>query len=459
MIFNPHPYQKYAIDRIVSEDHVGLLLDMGLGKTAIVLHAIAELMLNQMVLRRVLIIAPKKVAEATWTKEAMKWDSTKWLKIRTALGTEKQRIDAVTDPQADVIVINRENVQWLVEWFDGVHRAWDFDLIVFDESSSFKNGQSKRFKAIRKVLAKTQRTVILTGTPAPNGLEDLWAQVYLLDRGERLGKYVSHFRERYFDYNPWRYELKPKTGAFDSVQNKISDICISMKAEDYLTLPEMIIEDHPVVLDRNGLAAYTRLEKEMLLPLGTGEEITATTAAALSGKLLQLCSGRVYDETGEVHEVHRSKYDMLGEVLEQMHGESVLIFYGFRHEVEPIIESARKFYPAEQIATLNGAYEVDAFNKGTIKVLLAHPASAGYGLNLQESARQIIWTTLTWNLELYQQANARLHRQGQKRPVIVHRLIVEGKLDTHVADALDAKACGQDAIMMALKAQIDSVKR
>ena len=285
--FKPHPYQEYAIQRIIKQPATGLFLDMGLGKTVITLTALSDLMFDPFEHLKVLVIAPKKVAEATWQAEAAKWDHLKWLTFSTVMGSEAQR-RAALKRDADIYVINRENVWWLV---GELGAAWDFNAVIVDESSSFKNHASKRFMALRRVLPRISRIVILTGTPAPNGIEDLWTQIYLLDRGERLGRFISHYRERYFDYNPWRHEHVPKKGAFEAVQAKIADICVSMSAEDWLQLPERVVHDVPVALAGEALAAYERLERDMLLEVD-GEEITAMSAAALTGKLLQLCGVR-----------------------------------------------------------------------------------------------------------------------------------------------------------------------
>ena len=446
MKFIPHPYQDYAIRRIVNEANVGLFLDMGLGKTVITLTAIDRLIHDWGIVRRVLIIAPKKVAEATWQAEAAKWDHLRGLTIATALGTADERRRAV-EAGAEITIINRENVVWLVEEYGA---RWPFDMVVVDESSSFKSPSAKRFKALRRMLPKIRSVVILTGTPAPNGIMDLWSQIYLLDRGERLGKYVTHYRTRYFDHNPWRHEYIPKPGAFEAVQKRISDICVSMKAEDWIQLPEMIVQDVPVVLEGAGLKAYREMEKTMVMDV-EGEEISATTAAALTGKLLQLCGGAVYDEAGQAHRVHDAKLEALGELIEQLHGEHALMFYGFRHELPGI----RAKLCGVRWRELNSAEDAEAWNRGDVDVLLAHPASCAYGLNLQSGGRHVIWYTLTWSLELYQQANARLYRQGQERPVIVHRLLVQGGVDEDVAKALGGKDETQAALVEALKARIE----
>ena len=464
MKYRPHPYQEYATKRILEQASVGLFLSCGLGKSVITLTAIDQLIYDYLCVNRVLVIAPKKVAEATWQAEARKWDHLQRLTLATALGTAEARMAAV-EAGADITIINRENVVWLVEALDG---AWPFDMVVVDESSSFKSPGAKRFKALRRMLPKIERMVILTGTPAPNGLEDLWSQIYLLDRGERLGRYVTHYRERYFDHNPWRHEYVPKPGAFEAVQKKISDICVSMKAEDWLTLPELIVDDVPVALEGAGLKAYREMERTMVMEIGCptgpaghlpaeagrqgddgGIEISATTAAALTGKLLQLCGGCVYDENGEAHHVHDAKLEALGELIEALN-EPALLFYGYRHEL-PGIE---KVLAGKLWRRLDTAEDAEAWNRGELDVLLAHPASCAYGLNLQDGGRHVIWYTLTWSLELYQQANARLHRQGQRTSVIVHRLLVQGGVDQDVAKALEGKDETQAALVEALKARI-----
>ena len=450
MRFEPHPYQAEAIRRVVEEEHVGLMLEMGLGKTVIMLSALKELICNRLAVRKALVIAPKKVAEATWQNEAARWDHLRGLRISTVLGTREQRRLALRTP-ADVYIIGRDNIAGLV----GDYLVdWPFDMIVFDESTSFKNPASQRFTAVKKVLSQVRRTVILTGTPMPGGLEDLWSQIYLLDGGERLGKFVSYYRARYFDENPWRHERTPKPGAFEAVKEKISDICVSMSAADYLMLPPRVVHDVPVALDEAARRQYRKLERDMLLSVG-GEEITAMNAATLTGKLLQLCSGCVYDADGSVHEIHSAKLEALKELMEGLSGEHALLFYGFRHEL-PRIAQALLEIPGLRVRELANAKDAADWNEGKIDVLLAHPASCAYGLNLQGGGHHVIWYTLPWALELYQQANARLHRQGQRRPVVIHRLLVENSLDGGVARALEDKADMQRALMEALKARMEA---
>lgn len=418
------------------------------GKTVITLTAIDELIYDRLAVSHALVIAPKKVAEATWQTEAARWDHLQRLTIATALGTAAQRSAALA-AGADITVINRENTGWLC---DELGSAWPFDMVVIDESSSFKSPSAKRFKALRRELPLIRRMVILTGTPAPNGLEDLWAQIYLLDRGARLERYITHYRERYFDYNLWRHEYTPKAGAFEAVQEKISDICVSMTAADYLQLPELVTHDVPVVLDPAAQKAYRSLERTMLLELSADmTEISAFNAAGLTGKLLQLCGGCVYDAEGGAHRVHTAKLEALEELLEGIR-EPVLLFYGFRHELPGLRETAAKL--GRRVRDLSSAADAAAWNRGDVDVLLAHPASCAYGLNLQHGGRHVVWYTLTWSLELYQQANARLHRQGQERPVIVHRLLVKGGMDEDVAKALEGKTDTQEALILALKRRI-----
>ena len=445
-MFHPYPYQQYAIDRIVKEARVGLFMDMGLGKTVVTLTAIDRLIYDYMCVSRVLVIAPKKVAEATWQDEAGKWDHLGRLRFSTALGSAKERERAV-NAKADITVINRENVAWLVEYFG---YRWPFDMVVVDESSSFKSPASKRFKALKRVLPRIRSVVLLTGTPSPNGLEDLWSQIYLLDQGERLGRYVTHFRARYFDHNPWQHRYIPRAGSFEAVQKKIADICVSMRAEDYLQLPELVVHDVPVALDERAAKLYRQMEREMVMEVAGGE-ISATSAAALTGKLLQLCGGCVYDETGAFVHVHDAKLEALSELLESVH-EPVLLFYGYRHELPGLRAVALK--GGRRVRVLESAEDAAVWNRGEVDVLLAHPASCAYGLNLQQGGRHVVWYTLTWSLELYQQANARLHRQGQEKPVIVHRLLVKGGVDEDVAKALEAKDETQAALIEALKARI-----
>ena len=458
MKFIPHPYQQYAIDRVVSDPAVGLFLEPGLGKTSITLTAIQELKFNRWQVMRPLVVAPKKVAEATWAAEAEKWDHLKDLRVIPILGTEKQRVKALYAP-GDVWVINRENLVWLVDY---LRNNWNFDMVVLDESTSFKNSRSKRFMALKRVRPYIKRLVELTGTPSPNGMEDLYAQVYLLDGGARLGRTVTSFRETFMSQDhaypgqQYRtYSLLP--GADAKIRAAISDICISMKAEDYLTLPEYVEDVVPVALDAAAKKAYTKLEREMLLQVDT-ETITAGSAAVLNGKLLQLCGGAVYSNDGTVATVHSCKLDAFLELIEQLGSEHTLVFYWFQHERDRLMDALSG--TGRRVRVYEGPEDERAWNAGEVDVLLAHPVSCGYGLNLQAGGHHAIWYTLpNWALEVYQQANKRLHRQGQQYPVITHILTVQGGMDEDVLESMHGKEDTQEALMQALKARIDRARK
>jgi SNF2 family DNA or RNA helicase len=425
-----------------------------LGKTAIALTAVNELIYCRFEVRKVLIIAPKKVAEATWSTEASKWDHLKHLRISKILGTAAQRIRALNTP-ADIYVINRENVPWLVEYD---RNAWRFDMVIVDELSSFKSGKAERFKSLCYVRPHIKRFVGLTGTPASNGLMDLWAQVYLLDGGQRLGKHISHFRTRYCDCNTHgghftTYSMKP--GAEEAIRSAVSDICISMSAKDYLTLPDCVVADVPVVLPDKIAKQYREFERDMLLQVDE-ETLDAGTAAVLSGKLLQFANGAVYDADKNVIPIHDEKLEALSELVEGLNGQHTLIFYSFRHDLDRIMKRLSK--TGLTVKALKTDADVEEWNAGRIDLLLAHPASAGYGLNLQAGGHHVIWFGLSWSLELYEQANKRLHRQGQTDTVIIHRLIADGTRDEDVAAALEGKADVQQALLDALKVRIRELK-
>lgn len=448
MKYIPHDYQEYAKNWIIDKKASGLFLDMGLGKTIITLTAINDLMFDYFEVSKVLVIAPLRVAESTWNTEIDKWEHLINLKISKVLGNEKDRIRALNS-KADIYIINRENVVWLVET---LKNKWDFDMVVIDELSSFKSPKAARFKALRKVRPLVKRIVGLTGTPSPNGLIDLWPQLYLLDRGERLGKTLTGYRDRYFlpdkrnQHIIFSYKLKNE--AEDRIYEKIEDICISMKAKDYLNLPERINNIVPVYLEEESKNKYKQLEKELLLELEEGD-IVANNAAALTNKLLQFANGAVYDEDGKVTVIHDDKLKALDDLIEAANGKSVLIFYSFRHDLDRIknrYKNAKTLYTAEDIRK---------WNDGEIEILLAHPASAGHGLNLQAGGHIIIWFGLTWSLELYMQANARLDRQGQKETVIIHHLVARDTVDEDVMKALENKEIGQEALLKAVKARIE----
>jgi SNF2 family DNA or RNA helicase len=457
MIFKPHAYQQHCINKIIEIKKLGLFLDMGLGKTVTTLTAIRELKYNRFQVRRVLVIAPKKVAEGTWTKEKDKWDHTKILRVSPVLGGQAKRIRALNTP-ADIYIINRENVVWLVDYY---RNEWPFDMVVVDESSSFKSHTAKRFKALASVGCRIDRMVELTGTPSPNGLNDLWSQVFLLDGGERLGRRYTQFRERYFDPgdrgNNVIYNYRPKQGSEESILAKISDICISMKAEDYLQLPDIIFHEVPVVLDAKSEKAYRDLERKMVLELPEDEEeISVTSAAALSNKLLQLANGAVYDEDRNFHEVHNCKIEAFMELIESLQGKPALVFYNYQHDRLRILKALEK--TGLRVRELKTTKDEDDWNRREIDVLLTHPASSAYGLNLQQGGNHVIWFGLTWNYELYTQANKRLHRQGQQEKVIIHHLVCSGTRDEDVMHALEKKDDVQNWVMQSLKARIRAIR-
>lgn len=453
MKFNPWNYQQYSINHIIDHKASGLFLDMGMGKTVSTLTAIDNLIFLGEV-NKVLVIAPLRVAEDTWSTEVEKWDHLKHLRISKILGTKKQRKEALMK-NADIYVTNRENVDWLVsECFD----SWIWDMVIIDELSSFKSSKSKRFRALKKVRPYFKRIVGLTGTPAPNSLIDLWPQIYLLDGGQRLGKTITGFKDRYF--NPGRrngyvvYNWELKEGAEEEIQNKISDICISMKADDYLDLPERIDNKVEIFLSKKDLDTYKKLEKDLIIELGE-EDITAANAAVLTNKLLQMANGAIYSEDKEVVNIHDEKIEKLEEIIDTSNGKSVLVFYNFKHDHNRISEMLIKKEINHQ--TLNTSEDIKKWNDGEIQVALLHPASAGHGLNLQYGGNIIVWFGLTWSLELYQQANARLHRQGQKETVIIHHLIAKGTVDEDVMNALANKEINQNMLLEAVKARLEEV--
>ena len=457
MEYTPHEYQRHCINRIIDTPRLGLFLDMGLGKTSIVLSAVKELKYNRFAISKVLVIAPKKVAEGTWSKEKDKWDHTRCLRISRVIGSEKKRIRALYEP-ADIYIINRENVVWLVDFYKN---DWPFDMVVIDESSSFKSHKAKRFKALSAMAPRIKRIVELTGTPSPNGLADLWAQLYLLDEGARLGTRYAGFRERYFDAGPRHngivYKYSVKQGSEEAILSAISDICVSMKAADYLELPDCIMHEIPVELDPKAAKAYRELEREMVLEL-PDDEVTVTSAAALSNKLLQLGNGAIYGEDHSVHEVHGCKIEAFMELIESLSasGKSALVFYNYQHDRERLQKALAK--TGLVVRELKTTEDEDDWNAGKIDILLTHPASSAYGLNLQQGGNHVVWFGLNWNYELYTQANKRLHRQGQTEKVIVHHLVCEGTRDEDVMTALARKDDVQQFVMESLKARIKRIK-
>ncbi|SPF40775.1 SWI/SNF chromatin-remodeling complex subunit snf22 SWI/SNF complex subunit snf22 ATP-dependent helicase snf22 [Candidatus Desulfosporosinus infrequens] len=450
MKYIPHKYQEYAANLILDKPICGIFLGLGMGKTIITLTAIDELLHDRFETNKVLVIAPLRVAEDTWGRECIKWDHLKHLKISKVLGPEKNRIAALKS-NADIYVINRENVEWLVEHYK---TKWPFDMVVIDELSSFKSASAKRFKALRKVRPLIKRIVGLTGTPAPNGLIDLWPQIYLLDRGERLGKTLGGYRDRYFEPDTKNYQTgvvytyKLKLESEAAIYQKISDICVSMKAQDYLQMPERIDNFVHVEMSLKEKALYEQLERDMLIPFAEGD-IDAVNAAALSNKLLQMANGAVYDEFGEVRKIHHRKLDALETLWEAANGKPILVFYAYKHDKARLSELFKG-----KAKELNTSQDITDWNAGKLEVVLAHPASTGHGLNLQAGGSIIIWFGLTWSLELYLQANGRLYRQGQKETVVIHHIVTAGTIDEDVIKALSRKEVGQMTLIDAVKARM-----
>lgn len=449
MIYKPYDYQKTAMRWILEKPHCGLFLDMGLGKTVSTLTAVQQL-IDDCEIDRVLVVAPKKVAETTWSTEAEKWEHLHALRVVKVLGTEKQRCLALSQ-KADVYVTGRDNFVWLVGKYGG---NLPFDALVIDELTSFKSAKSQRFKAMRIAVPTVKRVIGLTGTPAPNGLIDLWAQMYCIDQGERLGKSVSRYRETYFEThkrNNIIVRCDVKKGCEDLIRNKIADICLSMQAKDYLQLPDMITHTVTVHLSAKIMAAYNKFEKDKVLEFEAehGDEpanILANSAAGLMNKLSQFANGAIYDEEKNVHNLHDEKIERLAEIVEAANGNSVLVFYQYKHDVPRITEKLKGY----RVRTYQGEADLQDWNAGKIDVLLAHPASTAYGLNMQQGGHYIVWFGTGWNLEHYQQANARLHRQGQQHPVTVYKLICAGTVDERASAALEEKKGVQQGLLDSL---------
>ena len=446
MQYRPHDYQTYAKDFVLGHPYCGLILDMGLGKSVITLTALWDLILDSFDLRRVLVVAPKRVAEDTWPREIEKWEHLKGLTYSLVLGSEKQR-RAALQRRAFLYIINRENIAWLVE-----NTRWRFDALVIDELSSFKSSKAQRFRALKKVRPLCHRVIGLTGTPAPNTLIDLWPQIYLLDMGKRLGRFVTHFRERFFlpdkrsSYAIFSYKLRD--GAEQQIYDLISDICVSMRAIDHLQMPALIANRVIVRLSKSEHVLYNTLKRDMFLALNNNE-IDAVNAAALSGKLCQLANGAIYAADSHAVRFHDRKLDALEDLIEGANGKPMLVAYWFKHDLDRIRErfAVREIRESRDIAD---------WNAGRIPIAVIHPASAGHGLNLQSGGNTLIWFGLTWSLELYQQTNARLWRQGQKADtVVIHHIVAEGTIDEQVLDALERKETTQTALMNAVKAQLE----
>ena len=424
MKYKPHEYQIYATEYILTHPIAAVLLDMGLGKSVITLSAIFDLTLDSFLVRKVLVIAPLRVARDTWPAEIEKWDHLKGLNYTVAVGTVAQRKRALMK-RAQVYIINRENIEWLISR-SGI--SFDFDMVVIDELSSFKSHQAKRFKSLLKVRPQVKRIVGLTGTPSSNGLMDLWAEYRLLDMGQRLGRFIGRYREDYFVPDKRNQQVifsyKPKPGAEEAIYRLISDITISMKGSDYLKLPELVINEVPMKLSEKEMKTLDTMKRDLITTV-KGEEITAANAAALSGKLLQMANGAVYDDQGVVIHIHDRKLDALEDLIEAANGKPVLIAYWFKHDLSRI----QKRFEVEVLSTRDS---IKRWNDGEIPIAVIHPASAGHGLNLQAGGSTLVWFGLTWSLELYQQTNARLWRQGQNETVVIHHLIAKGTIDERV---------------------------
>ena len=453
MNFTPYPHQLAGIDWITEHPACALLWGMGTGKTVTTLTAIDLLLFDSLEDGPVLVIAPKRVAENTWSKECQKWPHLQHLRVSKVMGSEKQRIQALNTP-ADLYVINRENVIWLVEQYKGAvsGQGWPFPIVVIDELSSFKSAQAKRWKALRRVRGRIQRLIGLTGTPRPNGLEDLFPEIYLLDQGERLGRTLGAFRARYLIPEKMNghivYSYRPREGAEAEVYTKLSDICMSIKKEDVLSLPGQIYEDIELACPPSLLKQYKQFERDKVLEcLDEEGEVVAGSAAALTNKLLQFANGAIYDMDGKVHELHTIKLDALEELLEAAGGDNVLVLYNYQHDRDRIMERI-------DCRMLDTPEDIDAWNRGEIPVALAHPASIGHGLNLQDGGHIIVWYGLTWSLELYQQANERLNRPGQKNVCRVYHLILKGTHDSRVLQSLKNKDEGQAAAIEALRLEV-----
>jgi len=446
MQYNPHEYQTYATNFILEHPVAAVLLEMGLGKSVITLTAIYELMLNRFEVEKVLVIAPLRVARDTWSAEIEKWEHLKGLTYSVAIGTEAERLAALKRP-AHLYLINRENVDWLIT---KSHLPFDYDMVVIDELSSFKSYAAKRFKSLLKVRPRVKRMVGLTGTPSGNGLMDLWAEFRVLDMGQRLGRYITHYRNNFFVPDKRNQQMifsyKPKPGAEDAIYKLISDITISMKSADFLKMPECIINEVPVALSEKEWSVYHDLREDMVVAL-KDEEIDAVNAAALSGKLLQMANGAVYNEEKEVIRIHDRKLDALEDLIEAANGKPVLVAYWYNHDLQRI----KQRFSVREIKT---SQDIKDWNNGKIPVAVIHPASAGHGLNIQFGGSTIIWFGLTWSLELYQQTNARLWRQGQNDTVVIHHIIAKDTIDEDVMAALRKKEKIQSALIDSVKARI-----
>ena len=447
MKYKPHSYQEYAIRYIETHPISALLIDMGLGKTSITLTAIRNLLFDSFEVCKVLVIAPLRVAKNTWTDEIKKWEHLSTLTYSLIVGNENERLSALNE-KADIYIINRENVDWLV---NKSGYKFDFDMVVIDELSSFKNHQSKRFKSLMKVRPLVKRIVGLTGTPSSNGLMDLFAEFKILDMGKRLGYFIGQYRNTYFKPDkmngPIVYSYKPLPNAENAIYEKISDITVSMKANEYLKMPELLTSNYVVELSNSEKKQYDKMKKSLVLEITDGE-ITASNAASLSNKLCQLSNGAIYDDEQNIVEIHDRKLETLEDIIESMNGKPLLIAYWYRHDLERI----KSRFSVREIKT---SEDISDWNDGKIPVALIHPASAGHGLNLQNGGSTLVWFGLTWSLELYQQTNARLYRQGQKNAVVIQHIITKGTIDEQILKALQKKNKTQADLIDAVRADLE----
>ncbi len=451
-----HEYQNYCVDFLKTHAEAMLILEMGLGKSAISLTAIADLMFDSFDVGKTLVIAPLRVAKTVWPEERETWEQASFLQMSVMVGSAKQREAALVAP-ADVYVVNRENVKWLVDYLEKRRIPWPFDMVVIDELSSFKNHQSQRWKALKKVRPKIQRIVGLTGTPAGNGLMDLWAETCLIDNGQRLGRFIGRYREAYFraaGMNPYTgvvFNYVPLPGAEEAIYSRISDISVSMKALDYLDMPDQVAVRHYVDMDASERAAYDNMRDDLLVKLGD-DTIDAANAAVLSGKLLQMANGAIYNDAHEMKKLHDKKLEALADLIEQANGQNVLVAYWFQHDHERIQEYLTELGYAPR--DLKSDDDIADWNAGKIQVGLISPASAGHGLNIQKGGHILIWFSLVWSLEMYQQTNARLWRQGQKEVVTIHHILTRDTVDEDVLKALEKKDTTQQNLIAAVKAHL-----
>ena len=437
-----HDYQNRAIEFIKSKKRCGLFLDMGLGKTTASLTAMSDA-LDSMTVAKVLVIAPLRVANNVWAQETKQWTHLSHLRVSVCTGNERTRMAAL-QRDADIYTINRENVPWLVKLYG---KKWPFDAVIVDESSSFKSPSSQRFKALKRALPFTDYVVLLTGTPSPNGLLDLWSQMYLVDFGERLGKTMTGYKQRFFESDYMGYKFTPRQGSSEAIHRLLSDKVLSMSAEDYLQVPDRIDLVERVELPPKVFAQYQEFERTLLAELDDGQEIEAISAAVLANKLLQWSNGATYtDSLGNWSELHSVKLDALADLVEQNPSENMLVAYNYKTDLERL----RVRFP-DAVVMDKQQETIDRWNRGEIQMMLAHPASAGHGLNLQKGGSMLVWFGLNWSLELYQQFNGRLHRQGQTRPVRVVHIVASGCMDERVIDALNKKGETQNALLFALK--------